>query len=45
MNLQTPYLGLTLRNPVVVGASPFCDDIDAAMRLGYAWKRGVLEWK
>ena len=33
MNLQTPYLGLTLRNPVVVGASPFCDDIDAAMRL------------
>jgi dihydroorotate dehydrogenase (fumarate) len=33
MNLQTTYLGLTLRNPIVVGASPFCDDIDAAMRM------------
>lgn len=33
MNLETSYLGLTLRNPVVVGASPFCDDIDAALRL------------
>jgi dihydroorotate dehydrogenase (fumarate) len=33
MNLQTTYLGLTLRNPIVVGASPFCDDIDTARRL------------
>lgn len=33
MNLETTYLGLTLRNPVVVGASPFCDDIDQARRL------------
>lgn len=33
MNLETTYLGLTLRNPIVVGASPFCDDIDAALRL------------
>jgi dihydroorotate dehydrogenase (fumarate) len=33
MNLQTTYLGLTLRNPIVVGASPFCDDMDAALRL------------
>ncbi|MET0263665.1 MAG: dihydroorotate dehydrogenase-like protein [Rariglobus sp.] len=33
MNLETHYLGLTLRNPLVVGASPFCDDIDAALRL------------
>ena len=33
MNLQTTYLGLTLRNPLVVGASPFCDDLDACRRL------------
>jgi dihydroorotate dehydrogenase (fumarate) len=33
MNLATPYLGLTLKNPLVVGASPFCDNLDAAMRL------------
>lgn len=33
MNLETNYLGLTLRNPVVVGASPFCDNIDQALRL------------
>lgn len=33
MNLETRYLGLTLRNPIVVGASPFCDNIDHARRL------------
>lgn len=33
MNLQTTYLGLTLRNPIVVGASPFCDDMDASLRM------------
>lgn len=33
MNLETPYLGLTLRNPIVVGASPFCDNLDQARRL------------
>lgn len=33
MNLETNYLGLTLRNPIVVGASPFCDDLDQARRL------------
>jgi dihydroorotate dehydrogenase (fumarate) len=33
MNLEVNYLGLTLRNPVVVGASPFCDDLDACLRL------------
>lgn len=27
MNLATTYLGLNLRNPVVVGASPCCDDV------------------
>ena len=33
MNLATPYLGLSLRNPVVVGASPFCDDVSVARQL------------
>ena len=33
MNLATNYLGLTLSNPVVVGASPFCDDVHVARRL------------
>lgn len=33
MNLETTYLGLNLRNPVVVGASPFCDNLDQALRL------------
>jgi dihydroorotate dehydrogenase (fumarate) len=27
MNLTTQYLGLTLKNPFVVGASPFCDNL------------------
>lgn len=33
MNLTTRYLGLTLRSPFVVGASPLCDDADTARRL------------
>ena len=33
MNLSTRYLGLTLRNPVVIGASPCCDDLDVCRRL------------
>ena len=33
MNLTTPYLGLTLRNPLVVGASPFCDNTQIARQL------------
>ncbi len=33
MKLTTNYLGLELRNPLVVGASPYCDNIDAASRL------------
>jgi dihydroorotate dehydrogenase (fumarate) len=33
MNLATSYLGLDLKNPFVVGASPFCDDLDGARRL------------
>lgn len=33
MNLATDYLGLTLRSPFVVGASPLCDDTAVACRL------------
>jgi dihydroorotate dehydrogenase (fumarate) len=33
MNLATDYLGLKLRSPFVVGASPFCDDTAVAFRL------------
>jgi dihydroorotate dehydrogenase (fumarate) len=33
MNLSTNYLGLKLINPLIVGASPFCDSIDSASRL------------
>jgi dihydroorotate dehydrogenase (fumarate) len=33
MMLSTKYLGLTLRNPIIVGASPFGDSIDAACEL------------
>ncbi len=33
MNLSTDYLGFTLRNPFVVGASPFCDDVYVARTL------------
>lgn len=33
MNLATEYLGLGLRSPFIVGASPFCDDVDLARAL------------
>jgi dihydroorotate dehydrogenase (fumarate) len=33
MNLASSYLGLTLSNPLVVGASPFCDHVTIARRL------------
>jgi dihydroorotate dehydrogenase (fumarate) len=33
MKLTTSYLGLTLRNPLVVGASPFADNLNAAIQL------------
>lgn len=33
MNFRTTYLGLDLKSPFVVGASPFCDDVDMAYRL------------
>lgn len=33
MNLATQYLGLDLRSPFIVGASPFCDNVDLARAL------------
>lgn len=33
MNISTQYLGLTLRSPFVVGASPFCDNVELARKL------------
>ncbi len=33
MNLATNYLGLKLRSPFIVGASPFCDDVHHALQL------------
>ena len=33
MNLATNYLGLKLRNPLVVGASPFADSIKSSVQL------------
>ena len=33
MNLSTSYLGLKLKNPLVVGASPFCDNLTACREL------------
>jgi dihydroorotate dehydrogenase (fumarate) len=42
MNLSTPYLGLKLKNPLVVGAGPFCDSIDSASRLQDAGAAAVV---
>ncbi|MCS6243490.1 MAG: dihydroorotate dehydrogenase-like protein [Opitutus sp.] len=42
MNLETKYLGLTLRNPLVVGASPFCDNLDASKRLEEAGASAIV---
>ena len=33
MNLATSYLGLPLANPIVIGASPFCDNVAVARQL------------
>lgn len=33
MKLATHYLGLKLRNPLVVGASPFADNLNSALQL------------
>lgn len=42
MNLETQYLGLKLNNPVVVGASPLCDNIDTARQLEEAGAAAIV---
>lgn len=42
MDLQTTYLGLKLRNPLLAGASPLCDDLDVVRRLEDAGVGGLI---
>jgi len=42
MNLTTEYLGFTLRNPIVVGASPLSDDLDMVKRLEDAGAAAIV---
>lgn len=42
MNLATDYLGLKLRNPLVVGASPFSDNIFVAHQLEDAGAAAIV---
>lgn len=42
MNLETSYLGLRLRSPLIVGASPLCDEADTAFRLQDAGAGAVV---
>ena len=42
MNLSTTYLGLKLRNPLVVGASPFCDHLASAEKLEQAGAAAIV---
>src|SRR5688572_11833945 len=42
MNLATDYLGLRLRSPFIVGASPFCDNVHLARRLEDAGAGAVV---
>jgi dihydroorotate dehydrogenase (fumarate) len=42
MDLSTEYLGLKLRNPLIIGASPLCDDLNTALRLQDAGAGAVV---
>lgn len=42
MNLTTEYLGMSLSNPIVVGASPLSDDIDMIRRLEDAGAAAIV---
>lgn len=42
MNLQTNYLGLNLRNPLMTGASPFVDKLDLVCRLEDAGASAIV---
>ena len=42
MRFSTDYLGLKLRNPLIVGASPFCDNLGAAVQLQDAGAAAIV---
>jgi len=42
MNLTTEYLGMRLRNPIIVGASPLSDDLDTVRRLEDAGAAAIV---
>jgi dihydroorotate dehydrogenase (fumarate) len=42
MDLTSEYLGLKLRNPLIIGASPLCDDLHTAVRLQDAGAGAVV---
>lgn len=42
MNLQTSYLGLTLKNPLMPGASPLVDNLDLVRRLEDAGAAAIV---
>lgn len=42
MNLASGYLGLSLRSPFVVGASPLCDEVSTAVRCEEAGAGAVV---
>ncbi len=42
MKLATNYLGLKLRNPLVVGASPFADNLNSAIQLQDAGAAAIV---
>ena len=42
MKLTTTYLGLKLKNPLVVGASPFCDNLTACRELEAAGVSAIV---
>lgn len=42
MNLTTKYLGLTLQNPLIVGASPYCDTSYVARQLQDAGAAAIV---
>jgi dihydroorotate dehydrogenase (fumarate) len=42
MDLSTSYLGLKLNSPLIVGASPFADEIDMACRLQDAGAAAIV---
>lgn len=42
MDLSTTYLGLALPHPLIVGASPLCDDLDTVRRLEDAGASAIV---